>query len=257
MRCDVFNEEDGDCSGTKAEQSEVDKSSVSFLIDTGADISVIPPTPRELMNPKKTDQLFAANGSAINTYGTKRLNINIGLRRPFVWVFTIADVKSPIIGADFLKHHDLLVDLHRSKLIENQINLEINNMNVVSEPLITTYDVNSPFADILRKFQDITMLSINRRPTKAQTVHQIFTNGQSVFCRFRCLPVDKLKEAKAELRFLMEQGIFQPSKMIRFYSVEGWIQIDFLLFDKFLTRFLLETPEAPFYVKAMYTITNP
>ncbi|XP_055634304.1 uncharacterized protein LOC129774568 [Toxorhynchites rutilus septentrionalis] len=111
----------------------------NFLIDTGADMSVIPPTPREQLNPVKMNQLFAANGSPINTYGTKRLNIDIGLRRPFVWVFTIADVKSPIIGSDFLRQHDLLVDLRRNKLIDNRTNLEVNNINAVSEPMITTF----------------------------------------------------------------------------------------------------------------------
>ena len=40
-------------------------------------------------------QLFAANGSPIQTYGTKRMTIDLGLRRPFVWVFTVADVKGP------------------------------------------------------------------------------------------------------------------------------------------------------------------
>lgn len=160
----------------------------------------------------KSNQLFAANGSAIQTYGTKRLTIDIGLRRPFVWVFTIADVKSPIIGADFLRHYDLLVDLKRGKLIDNQTSLEISNINAVSEPTITTFDVNSPFADILKEFQDITILNMNHRPTKANTVHQIITTGPPVFSRPRRLPLDKLNEAKAEFRFLMEQGICQPSK---------------------------------------------
>lgn len=185
---------------------------MQFLIDTGADISVLPPSTRELLHPAKSHQLFAANGSTIQTYGTKRLNIDIGLRRPFVWIFTIADVKSPIIGADFLKHYDLLVDLRRSKLIDNTTHLEVNNINAVSEPTITTFDLNAPFADILKEYQDITILDMKHRPTKANTMHQIITTGQPVFCRPRRLPIDKLNEAKAEFRFLMEQGICQPSK---------------------------------------------
>ncbi|XP_055591011.1 uncharacterized protein K02A2.6-like [Uranotaenia lowii] len=44
------------------------------------------------------------------------------------------------------------------------------------------------------------MLSINQQPTKAQTVHQILTNGQPDFCRPRRLSVDKLNEARAEFR---------------------------------------------------------
>ncbi|XP_055584858.1 uncharacterized protein LOC129737724 [Uranotaenia lowii] len=188
------------------------QSAQQFQIDTGADISVLPPTPREQLHPSPSHRLYAANGSPIQTYGTKRLQLDIGLRRPFVWIFTIADVKSPIIGADFLKHFDLLVDLKRNKLIDNLTNLQVNNINAASEPTITTFDVNSPFSDILKEFQDITILNMNHHPTKSNTVHQIITTGQPVFCRPRRLPPDKLKEAKEEFRFLMEQGICQPSK---------------------------------------------
>lgn len=183
----------------------------NFLIDTGADVSVIPPTLKERDNPS-TKHLFAANGTKIDTFGTKRLTLNIGLRRPFVWIFTIADVKSPIIGADFLSHHDLLVDTRRNKIIDNTTRLEITNISSVSEPVIKSYDSTSPFAEILSEYKDITMLNVNRKQTKAKTIHQIITTGQPVFCRPRRLPIDKLEAAKAEFRFLMEQGICQPSK---------------------------------------------
>lgn len=188
------------------------KTSNRFLIDTGADISIIPPMPRELRSPAKLHQLFAANGSPIQTFGTKRLTIDLGLHRPFVWIFTIADVKSPIIGADFLKHYDLLVDLRRNRLIDNTTKLEVCNINAVSEPSIKTFDTNSPFADILKEYQDITILDMNHKPTRANIMHQIITTGQPVFCRPRRLPIDKLNKAKAEFRFLLEQGICQPSK---------------------------------------------
>lgn len=188
------------------------KSSNRFLIDTGADISIIPPALKDLRNAAKLHQLFAANGSPIQTYGTKRLTVDLGLRRPFVWVFTIADVKSPIIGADFLKHYDLLVDLRRSKLIDNTTKFEVCNINAVSEPSIKTFDTNSPFDEILKEYQDLTILDMNHKATKANVMHQIITTGQSVFCRPRRLPIDKINVAKAEFKFLLDQGICQPSK---------------------------------------------
>uniref|UniRef100_A0A1X7UTK4 Uncharacterized protein n=1 Tax=Amphimedon queenslandica TaxID=400682 RepID=A0A1X7UTK4_AMPQE len=39
---------------------------------------------------------------------------------PYRWIFTIADVKQPIVGADFLQHHGLLIDIHRKTLIDSQ-----------------------------------------------------------------------------------------------------------------------------------------
>ncbi|XP_055621932.1 uncharacterized protein LOC129765552 [Toxorhynchites rutilus septentrionalis] len=176
--------------------------------NTGADISVLPPSPREQLRSTNTNQLFAANGSPIKTYDTKRLTIDIGLRRSFVWVFTIAEVKSPIIGADFLKHYDLLVDLRRNKLIDNTTRLEVDNVNAVIEPMISTYDINMPFADLLKEFHDITVLNMNHRPSQCRTVHQIITTGPPVFCKPRRLHIDKLNEAKGEFRFIVEQRAY-------------------------------------------------
>jgi len=95
------------------------KSGKSFLIDTGADASFIPP--KKIIRDIKANNihtLFAVNGTAIHTYGTTRLTLDLGMRRPVTWIFTIADTKIPIIGSDFLQHFNLLVDLKNSKLVD-------------------------------------------------------------------------------------------------------------------------------------------
>lgn len=69
--------------------------------------------------------LFAANGSRIKTFGEKRLNLNLSLRREFQWNFIIADVDQPIIGADFLKHYGLLVDVKNNKLIDSTTKIHV------------------------------------------------------------------------------------------------------------------------------------
>ncbi|XP_044573616.1 uncharacterized protein LOC123257745 [Drosophila ananassae] len=94
-------------------------SKTQFLIDTGADISVMPPCriAKTMLTPKL---LFAANGTKIQTYGEKRITLSLGLGRNFVWTFVLADVNCAIIGADFLQHSpsDFLVDMKRRKLID-------------------------------------------------------------------------------------------------------------------------------------------
>ncbi|GBN11100.1 Transposon Ty3-I Gag-Pol polyprotein [Araneus ventricosus] len=66
------------------------RSNLHFLVDSGADVSIIPATSQ---NKKKAQYLlYAANGTEISTYGIKMLNLDLGLPRDFQFPFIIADV---------------------------------------------------------------------------------------------------------------------------------------------------------------------
>ena len=79
-----------------------------LLVDTGAEVSLITPSAAERKNPQVGFNLQAANNSPITTYGKRSLTLNFGLIRTFQWPFIIADIKNPILGADFLNHFQLL-----------------------------------------------------------------------------------------------------------------------------------------------------
>ena len=53
-------------------------------------------------------RLTAVNDTPIATYGKRSLTLRLGLHRPFSWIFLIANVQKPILGADFLRHFGLL-----------------------------------------------------------------------------------------------------------------------------------------------------
>ena len=93
---------------------------VTFLVDTGAQISVLPPTHTDRLKKQERCTLSAVNGTAIGTYGTRSLTLDLGLRRTFRWIFLIADVHKPLLGADFLHHFGLLVDLTNEKLVDTK-----------------------------------------------------------------------------------------------------------------------------------------
>ena len=80
-----------------------------FLVDTGAEVSVVPPLCTERLHQHLNLNLQATNSATIATYGIRSLNLR--LRHTFRWAFVVADVKQPIIGADFLKHFGLQVDM--------------------------------------------------------------------------------------------------------------------------------------------------
>ncbi|KAF6201278.1 hypothetical protein GE061_005725 [Apolygus lucorum] len=91
------------------------KHNIPFLVDTGASISIIP---NNLLHWKRRthDQLlFAANGTSIATYGQFRTKVILE-NEAYEWLFIVADVKRPIIGADFLSYFGLHVDLKNRQL---------------------------------------------------------------------------------------------------------------------------------------------
>ena len=99
-------------------------SGLEFLVDTGAEISLVPATNT---NARPSDlRLYAANNTPINTFGEKPLKLDFRLKRPISWTFCIAAVPNAIIGADFLNHFGLAVDVRRRRLIEVGTGLSIS-----------------------------------------------------------------------------------------------------------------------------------
>ena len=71
-----------------------------YLIDTGADESIFPTSPTDRQHCSTTQPLAAANDSRIATWGQRNIIIHLG-SRSFTLSFHIADVRQPILGADF------------------------------------------------------------------------------------------------------------------------------------------------------------
>ena len=58
-----------------------------------------------------TRTITAVKNTAITTYGQCSLTLNLGLRCSLPWIFVIADIQKPILGADFLRlHYGLMAD---------------------------------------------------------------------------------------------------------------------------------------------------
>lgn len=184
-----------------------------FLIDTGADISVLPPSDANKTNRTSEFGLIAANGSKINTYGQKQLTVSLGLRRNFPWVFTIADVSRPILGSDFLNHYNLLVDIRGRVLIDKATFLRsIGQIIQHSTPSVNIIQENNEFHQLIKSFSDVMSASPISSKNQHNVRHFIETRGQPVFAKARQLPPKKLKQAKDEFDQMIAQGICRPSK---------------------------------------------
>ncbi|BHF74544.1 hypothetical protein SprV_0501763000 [Sparganum proliferum] len=192
-----------------------DKSSgLRFLVDTGAEISVIPPPRRHHLKPSQFS-LQAANCTTINTYGQRSLTLDIGLRRRLQWVFVQADVKSPIIGADFLTHFGLAVDLKHRKLIDTTTTLFTIGI-AASEPSVSIQLTvpSSPFADILKDYTSLTKPCRFTEEVQHTVKYHIITTGQPVYAHPRRLHPEKLRIARNEFEHMMNLGIIRPSSSL-------------------------------------------
>ncbi|CAH8565955.1 unnamed protein product [Schistosoma margrebowiei] len=186
-----------------------------FLVDTVAEISIIPlHLSRRQQTTSTKLSLIAANESVIKTYGEQSLILDLGLRRRFTWVFIVAQVKRPILGADFLSAHNLLVDMTNKRLIDVNTRLQVNgtlsNDNEIHGVRIMK-PVNNIFNDILTEYQCITKSDYQTEGNPQLVQHHITTTGPPIRARARRLPPTKLQTAKREFEHMMQLGIIRPS----------------------------------------------
>ena len=137
----------------------------------------------------------------MNTYGTCRRVVDVGLKRDYSWTFIVADVKQPIIGADFLIHYSLLVDLNSRSLRAMRSALAIPATLSSIKPLsLNRVDtVQNDYTKLLGQFPELTRPTTKGEPVKHGITYKIVTEGHPVFTRPRRLAPDKLVTAQREL----------------------------------------------------------
>ena len=178
-------------------------------------MSVIPPSPSERHRNKDSKlTLQAVNGSSITTLGTRSLTLNLGLRRTFRWIFVIADVQNPILGADFLRNFGLLVDMKHTRLLDTTTQLHVQGitMHTLSpHPVLHLRKPASVYNATLAEFPTVTQPWCYDQPVRHSVTHHITTTGPPVTARARHLPPERLRIAKEEFDHMLQLGIIRPS----------------------------------------------
>ena len=187
-----------------------------FLIDTGAEVSVFPATGADARCRSPGAPLYAANGTTLRTFGTRSLTLDLGVKR-CTWPFVVAAVSRPLVGADFLRHHGLLVDLPHRRLLDARPLAKVHNICrplALGEHLPQDNAVayaGDPYAQLLADFPTLTEPSFRRSEPLHGVELFIPTKGPPVHARARRLPPDKLAIAKEEFRNLEQLGIVRRS----------------------------------------------
>ena len=158
--------------------------------------------------------LMAVNDTPIRTYGERSLTLNLGLRRSLPWIFIIADVQKPILGADFLRHFGLLIDMKQHQLIDTHTNLHIQGIlstDSSPSPAVCCKDANNPYLMLLLEFPALTRVCSLDTPVKHDVTHHIETNVPPVSARPRRLAPDRLHADKQEFEHMLQLSIIRPS----------------------------------------------
>ena len=220
----------------------VDSSSkLSFLVDTGAVFSVIP---HSSSLPAEGPHITNASGTPIACWGSREQVVHVG-GLSYKWIFLLAAVAFPILGADFLGNFDLLVDLHRCRLIDGKTRKAIklttppvnsvfasigiqpssesssspsalhhrlsNNGSSPSPLQVSAISSPAVFSAILEEFPEVLNPSKQLPPVKHNVVHHIVTEGRPVTAKYRRLDADRLEAAKRDFLDMEKQGIVRRS----------------------------------------------
>ena len=141
----------------------VGATSMKFIVDTGAAVSIIPrkDTTGVYFKPSAV-QLSSANGERIKVYGETTLPVNIqALKRSYDWTFIVAETTNALLGADFLRYHNLVVDCRNSRIIDNEteqsahtypISFSVNNALVINDMSM----FNDEVRDLLIRYPSLT-----------------------------------------------------------------------------------------------------
>ena len=188
---------------------------IVYLIDCGSDVSALPKKYCQRLDNEIEYSLQSVNGQTIKVYGIKTITIDLGFGKKFVWNVIVADIQSPILGADFLKHFDLLPDLARSRLIHNPSLISVEGVKKstaqASIHLISLEHANNNVKNLFEQHPNLQKPPRYQEKPLHDTVHYISTTGKPVAQRPYRLPQCDLEEIKKDFQEMTRVGIMQPS----------------------------------------------
>ena len=124
----------------------------------------------------------------------------------------IANMRNPILGADFLGYYGLIVDIRCRRLWE--IGTQLSVQGVISSspspsPWLLPKKPSNDFTAIMTEFSNITQPCSKSRPIKHNITHHINMTGPPVSVHPRRLAHGTLKIAGQEFEHMLELGIIR------------------------------------------------
>jgi hypothetical protein len=173
-------------------------SGLHFLIDTGSSYSILPHRARAK---PYGPTLRAADGHRIRCWGHKAAEVKLG-GQLYKWQFLLADIRFPILGVDFLRSFQLVVDVVGAQLLPRTAaarTAATPSVNSVQQPASTEWSaIVEEFPGVVQPF------TVGTVPSHGME-HHIVTTGLPA--KFRQLDPEQLAAAKAEFQQMLQAGV--------------------------------------------------
>ncbi len=215
-----------------------------FLVDTGSAFSIMPWKSRSTPS---GPNLAGADGRRIPCWGEKSFTVSLdGVKHS--WDFLLAAVSFPILGADFLRHHGLLVDVANLRLLPGpslaaSVVAPVQRADTTCRPsyadVLRSPPPSSPPDQLSSSPSGPSPPSLASPPSSSSdwpgelqarfpaafglstsapaatpphgVSHVIRTVGQPATAKFRRLDPARLAAAKAEFQVMLDEGVIRRS----------------------------------------------
>ena len=179
-----------------------------YLVDTGAEFSILPASPEDKKRAQPTEALEAANGSSVPVYGRRTVALNFGSDRLFNHNFLLADVTKPLLGVDFFNSNNIGIDTRRRRMIDLSNGTWFGReTNMICS--VGCVGDSSVFTRLLDNYPKITVPTFTNKTVSHRIKHYVPTSCPPLRARPRRLDDQKLACAKAEFDKLLAAGIIR------------------------------------------------
>ena len=190
-------------------------SSRRFLLDSGSSVSVFPAPPSASGSRVR---LVTADGSSLTCSGSRIIPLRFGSHR-FDWPFQLAPVSLPILGADFLCHHHLLLDVSNQRVFclaspgSPEISLAPSTLYSSSSLCASLPSAPQCISDLLSEFPDVLSSDgFTASKPRHKIPHHLLTQpGPPIFSKSHCLDPEKLAFAQVKISAMEKAGIIRHS----------------------------------------------
>ena len=156
--------------------------------------------------------LHTADGTPLPTWGIRNQTVRFGSSL-FAHDFLLAPVSLPILGTDFLAHHDLLVDSRRRQVLHaSSLQPLLPAATADTSPLLASLQ-SCPLSlrSLLDAYPTVFSSEISSSHPAHGIQHHIPTAGPPTFAKARRLDQDRLHQAQADFTKLESAGIIRRS----------------------------------------------